>query len=366
MHYISRILIVLALFIFAQNAQAQPPTRRGNDKTIKKESVANVKLTERAKAQYPDIAVSEDVDWRRDIYRSLNLELEDNATLYYPVEPMGEKVNLFTLLFRHVLSGDITAYKYNLDGYESFTEENKMEPKTMLENYLIYYEEKNGELVVGNSDVPSAEVLSYYIKESHYYDQRKGTYGKHITAICPVLHRTGDFSAEVTKYPMFWVNYNDIKPFLAQNRIMASSLNNVAQTTFDDFFARGLYKGDIYKTVNAKNLAISQYCKDSTEIKKEQEKIEQQLKDFENNLWNTKSVAEIKNDSIKVVKDAVNDTIKSKEEDKKVTKSRPTARPAIKKSEKSASKKSNSMNKPKAKAPSKASSGTVSVRRTRR
>ena len=357
--------MVLAIFIFAQNAKAQPPTRRGNDKTVKKESVANVKLTERAKAQYPDIAVSEDVDWRRDIYRSLNLEVEDNATLYYPVEPIGEKVNLFTLLFRLVLSGDITAYKYNLDGNESFTEENKMEPKTMLENYLIYYEENNGELVVGNSDVPSAEVMSYYIKESHYYDQRKGTYGKHITAICPVLHRAGDFSAEVTKYPMFWVNYNDIKPYLAQNRVMASSLNNVAQTTFDDFFAKGLYKGDIYKTINAKNLAISQYCKDSTEIKKEQEKIEQQLKDFEKNLWNTKTVAEIRNDSINAVKEAANDTIKHVEE-KKVAKSGSSARPTIKKSEKSASKKSSNVKKPKAKAPSKASSGTVSVRRTRR
>ena len=357
--------MVLAIFIFAQNAKAQPPTRRGNDKTVKKESVANVKLTERAKAQYPDIAISEDVDWRRDIYRSLNLEVEDNATLYYPVEPIGEKVNLFTLLFRLVLSGDITAYKYNLDGNESFTEENKMEPKTMLENYLIYYEENNGELVVGNSDVPSAEVMSYYIKESHYYDQRKGTYGKHITAICPVLHRAGDFSAEVTKYPMFWVNYNDIKPYLAQNRVMASSLNNVAQTTFDDFFAKGLYKGDIYKTINAKNLAISQYCKDSTEIKKEQEKIEQQLKDFEKNLWNTKTVAEIRNDSINVAKEAANDTIKHVEE-KKVAKSGSSARPTIKKSEKSASKKSSNVKKPKAKAPSKASSGTVSVRRTRR
>ncbi|MBO7272554.1 MAG: gliding motility protein GldN [Bacteroidaceae bacterium] len=355
----------MAIFIFAQNAKAQPPTRRGNDKTVKKESVANVKLTERAKAQYPDIAVSEDVDWRREIYRSLNLEVEDNATLYYPVEPMGEKVNLFTLLFRLVLSGDITAYKYNLDGNESFTEENKMEPKTMLENYLIYYEENNGELVVGNSDVPSAEVMSYYIKESHYYDQRKGTYGKHITAICPVLHRAGDFAAEVTKYPMFWVNYNDIKPYLAQNRVMASSLNNVAQTTFDDFFAKGLYKGDIYKTINAKNLAISQYCKDSTEIKKEQEKIEQQLKDFENNLWNTKTVAEIRNDSINAVKEAANDTIKHVEE-KKIAKSGSSARPTIKKSEKSASKKSSNVKKPKAKAPSKASSGTVSVRRTRR
>lgn len=360
MHYISRILIVLAVLVFTQNANAQPPTRRGSNNTEKKESAMNIKQTERAKAQYPNIATPEDVDWKRDIYRSINLEVENNATLYYPVEPMGESVNLFTLLFRLILSGDITAYKYNLDGYESFTEENKMDPKTMLENYRVYYEENDGKLIVGNSDVPSAEVLSYYVKESHYYDQRKGTYGKHITAICPVLHRAGEFSAEVTKYPMFWVNYNDIKPFLTQNKIMASSLNNVTQTTFDDYFTRGLYKGEIYKTVNAKNLALSQYCKDSTEIKKEQERIEQQLKDFEANLWSTKTVAEIRRDSI----NAANDTIKTDKKEKEVEKSKVT-RTTTKKSKKSVSKK-NSVNKPKEKAPSRSNTGTVSVRRTRR
>lgn len=360
MHYISRILIVLAIFVFAQNADAQPPTRRSGNNTEKKESAVNIQLTERAKAQYPNTTVSEDVDWKRDIYRALNLEVEANATLYYPVEPMGESVNLFTLLFRLILSGDITAYKYNLDGYESFTEENKMDPKTMLENYRVYYEENNGELVVGNSDVPSAEVLSYFVKESHYYDQRRGAYGKQITAICPVLHRAGEFSSEVTKYPMFWVSYSDIKPYLTQNKIMASSLNNVAQTTFDDFFAKGLYKGDIYKTVNAKNLAISQYCKDSVEIKKEQEKIEQQLKDFQTNLWSTKTVAEIRQDSI----NAANDTTTVEKKEKKVER-RTVARPTTTKSEKSVIKKSNT-SKPKESAPIQSTAGTVSVRRTRR
>ena len=360
MHYISRILIVLAVVVFAQNANAQPPTRRSGNNTEKKESAVNIKLTERAKTQYPGMIVSEDVDWKRDIYRSLNLEVENNATLYYPVEPMGESVNLFTLLFRLILSGDITAYKYNLDGYESFTEENKMDPKTMLENYRVYYEENNGELIVGNSDVPSAEVLSYYVKENHYYDQRRGVYGKQITAICPVLHRAGEFSSDVTKYPMFWVNYNDIKPFLSQNKIMSSSLNNVAQTTFDDFFTKGLYKGDIYKTVNAKNLAISQYCKDSIEIKKEQEKIEQQLKDFEKNLWNTKTVAEMRQDSIK----AANDTIKTDKKEKVAEKNK-VVRTTVNKSEKNVNKKNN-ISKPKEQPSSRSTSGTVSVRRTRR
>ena len=67
MHYISRILIVLAIFTFAQTADAQPPTRRGGNNTEKKESAVNIKLTERAKAQYPNTTVSEEVDWKRDI-----------------------------------------------------------------------------------------------------------------------------------------------------------------------------------------------------------------------------------------------------------------------------------------------------------
>lgn len=359
MHYFSKILMILAIIILAQNAEAQPPTRKRNqESTGKQTSAANVDLTERAKSQYPVSTVSEDVDWKRDIYRSLSLEQENNATLYYPVEPMGESMNLFTLLFRLVLSGDITAYKYNLDGYESFTEENKMDPKTMLENYRIYYEENDGEMVVGNSDVPSAEILSYYVKESHYYDQRQGVYNKRITAICPVLHRSGEFSSEITKYPMFWVNYQDIKPYLAQHTVMAGSLNNVTKTSFDDFFTRGMYSGDIYKTVNTKNLAIAQYCKDSTEISREQQKIEQQLKDFKTNLWNSKTVAELRQDSI----NAANDTISTAKKAKKVEKAKNTrlnSAKTSKKSEKAATRKKES-------SPAKSNNGTVSVRRSRR
>ena len=363
MRYISKILIILAVLVIAQNADAQPPTRRNNKgNTEKKESKATVALTERAKSQYPVSNVPQEVDWRRDIYRSLDLETEENATLYYPVEPMDESINLFTLLFRLVLSGDITAYKYNLDGYESFIEENKMEAKSMLENYRVYYEEKDGELIVGKSDIPSAEVLSYYVKESHYYDQRTGVYGKHITAVCPVLHRAGEYSSEVTKYPMFWVKYEEIKPYLTQNTVMTSSLNNVARTTFDDFFTRGLYKGEIYKTVNAKNLAISQYCKDSTEIKNEQLKIERQLKDFETNLWNSNSITETHQDSINNANAVTNDSVKTGNKEKKVV-SRRTTQNSPKKNEKrntkTVKKKKESSSRP-------SSSGTVSVRRERR
>ena len=326
MHYISRIFAIAAVAFVAQTADAQPPARKGENKKEngKAETTAVVELTERAKSQYPVAQTPQEVDWKREIYRSLDLEKEKNASLYYPVEQIGDQCNLFTFLFNNILKGNITAYKYNLDGIEQFTEENIVSPMDLLENYRIYYELKEGELIVGKSDIPSAEVLSYYIKECHYYDQRTGTYGKQVTAICPVMHRSGEFGAEVTKYPMFWLKYDDISPLLTQQCVMSSSLNNVMATSIDDYFRKGCYDGEIYKTVNMRNLAIAQYCKDSAAVKQEQEKIEQQLKDFRTNLWNTKTVAEVRQDSINAAIAAANDTVnntvdKSKEKAPKTT-----------------------------------------------
>ena len=377
MRHISRILIVAALAITTQSTVAQPPSRNnGNAKNAgNKETPGMVEMSERAKLQYPVAQAPQEVAWRRDIYRTISLEDEKNASLYYPVEPMGNNVNLFTCLFHNILKGNITAYKYNLDGVESFTDANIIKPLEILENYSIYYEMKDGQYVVGNSDVPSAEALSYYIKESHYYDQRTGTYGKQVTAICPVLHRSDDYGVGVTKYPMFWLKYDDISALLAMQPLMTSSINNVMSTTMDDFFRNGYYKGEIYKTLNTRNLAITQYCKDSAEIKKEQEKIEQQLSDFRTNLWNTKTVAEMRQDSIKAANEAESANSKTKKTTgrtgvKRTTTSRSsTAKSSTTTKSSSTTKKTSTAktSQPK-KEKSSGSSGSanVSVRRTRR
>ena len=103
----------------------------------------------------------EDVVWKRDIYRQLDLTKDKNAPMYYPVEPMGRQVNLFTYLFRLILTGRINAYTYKLDGNESFDEKDKLAVKDMLERYGIYYEENNGKLtfVVDNSYILNSDSI---------------------------------------------------------------------------------------------------------------------------------------------------------------------------------------------------------------
>lgn len=51
--------------------------------------------------QYPgSVGLPDDVVWMREIYRTLDLTKDTNGALYYPVEPQGSKVNLFTTMFR--------------------------------------------------------------------------------------------------------------------------------------------------------------------------------------------------------------------------------------------------------------------------
>ena len=272
---------------------AQPQKSRvqqNNNRTTTAQKNAAVG-TGRASLMFPTaVDVPEDPSWRRDIYRSIDLTKDENAALYYPVEPQGNSMNLFTLLFKLLNTGKIPAYDYQLDGVENFQQSNRMHFKDMLERQGIFYEVDGNSIKVAQADIPSAEVLSYYVKESSYYDQNTATYHSRIVALCPVLHRAADefsFSENVQKFPLFWVKYDDIKTYLSGQDVMTSNLNNAAKMSMDDFFSTNHYKGDIYMTTNMQNKSLQQYCATDSLLKKEQNRIEKQISDFEEHIWST-------------------------------------------------------------------------------
>ncbi len=295
------VLLGVALYV---QAEAQPARRRVKPNDADKAE----KTVDRASLQFPvAVEVPEDVVWRRDVYRQLDLTLDKNAPLYYPVEPSAGQINLFTYLFDLLLTGKITAYQYKLDGNESFTSRDKVDVKELLERYHIYYEEQNGRPRVNASDIPSAEVSRYYIKESSYFDQRTSTFRTKVTALCPVLMRGDDFGGEVTPYPLFWLKYDDISTYLARHAMMASNYNNVTNMTAADYFSMNLYDGKIYKTNNMQGKVLANYCKTDSAMANEQKRIEKQLSDFEKHVWGH-------DDSVAVDSTAAKEAVETKKE----------------------------------------------------
>ncbi len=299
------LVLVMILALLAPCAQAQPTKRRtttssaaaqAGNPAVKKAT----QTADRASLQFPTAEdMPDDVVWKRDIYRQLDLDLDANAPLYYPVEPQGTQCNLFTYLFRLMLTGRVPAYNYKLDGNESFADADKItDVKELLDRYYIYYEEQNGHLTVADNDVPSAFVRRYYIKESSYLDQRTGTFSTRVTALCPIMLESDDFGDSSSPKPLFWMRYDDLAPYLSRLPIMASNLNNVTLMTADDFFQLGRYDGKIYKTANLQGRVLADYCQTPEEMEQEQQRIEQQLTDFENHVWTIPQPVDTLSDSL--------------------------------------------------------------------
>ena len=302
-----------------QPAQEQPVQKQPAQKPQKQNKVSSA-MSVRAQISFPTVVdMPEEVVWRRDIYREIDLTKNDNAGLYYPVEPQGKQLNLFTYIFKLAQNGYIPVYEYPTDGSDVFTNDTKVEMKTILDNYHIFYEEQDGKLKVDNSDIPSSEVRKFFLKESAYYDQANSSFHIKVLALCPVMLREDDFGGEATQYPLFWVKYSDLEPFLNRQTVMPSSLNNAATMSMDDFFTLNMYRGQIYKTNNAQGKTLAQYCPDEAAMTAEQKRIEKELADFHKTIFgdpvkkdSLDSIAKLDTNKKGKVKSAKNSSNRSK------------------------------------------------------
>jgi len=283
-----RVLVLLMIGLVVGQVMAQPKKSRipQSEQQQKKKNPTSA-MSLRAQISFPTaLEMPEEVVWRRDIYRELDLTKDANAGLYFPVEPQGKQLNLFTYIFKLAQNGYIPVYEYPTDGSDVFTEETKVQMKTILDNYHIFYEEQDGKLKVDNSDIPSAEVKKFYLKECAYYNQANSSFHIKVLALCPVMMRDDDFGGEATQYPLFWVKYSDVEPFLNRQSVMASNLNNAALVSMDDYFTLNMYRGNIYKTNNAQGKTLLQLCEgDTAKMSAEQKRIEQELQDFQKKIY---------------------------------------------------------------------------------
>ena len=295
-----KVVLIFITFTFSLTTSTAQPKRsrlqQQQQQQAQQGSNTQGGMTQRMQLLYPTtVDMPEEVVWRRDIYRELDLNEEENAGLYDPVEPQGKRLNLFTYVFKLALNGYIPVYEYNLDGNENLEATAKVDMKTILDNYHIFYEEKDGKIRVDNSDIPSAEVKMYYLKESAYFDQANSSFHIKPIAFCPVMLREDDFGGEAAKYPLFWVKYSEVEPYLSRQSVKTSDYNDAAQMTMSDYFTRNKYKGKIYKTANRLGKTLAQIAgNDSTKYSEEQKRIEAELEAFRKNIFGDKA----KQDSI--------------------------------------------------------------------
>ena len=293
----SKYLIALVALAGAATAVAQDSSssssivrRRAGDRD-RNASRQAPGVTDRMQQFYSKSSANDaDLMWMRVIYRDLEMDNPKNAALYYPEDVVDGQENLFRIIMRLLADNAIPAYEY-LDGKEIFTDQYRLKVSDMLERFHVLYSpakgstEKNPRFVIEESDVPANEIRSYYILERWEFDAKTNKTRRLVEAICPVLHRADEFGVDAVRYPMFWVKFDAIRPYLAQQYIFIDDDNNLPRYTYDDFFTMAMYDGDIYKTRNLTNRSMMQMFPAPDDRKRAQDSIQNRLESFDKNLW---------------------------------------------------------------------------------
>ncbi|NDV56389.1 gliding motility protein GldN [Parabacteroides sp. 52] len=348
MKHLYYILVLLSAFcVYSVEAQEPPrrtpqATRGGRAETQKNTGLPDLTV----RAQDMNERNTQQVGnarWMRVLYRNVDLSKEVNAPLYYPVRPLNGSMNLFTTIFQLMSEGKLVAYEYNSDGYEAFDEEHIVNFKDVLDRAYIYYEEVPGRpgepssFVINEGDIPSGDVQSYYVKEAWYFDQNNSIFDVKILAISPILTTTDDYGATQTM-PLFWLPYENIRPYINTTYIMTSSINNAKTFTIDDYFRRRMFEGDIIKTENLMNKTMQELYPQPDSLQLAQKAIETQLETFEKSLWfqpDTTAVVDSKADKKAKKKTSVRGRVSSTTEKEKAASTQTTKAAKAPKAEKS-------------------------------
>ena len=130
--------------------------------------------------------------------------------------------------------------------------------------------------------------LKYIIQEQVFFDKHNSRLYSKIIAIAPMqsdrITATEDINAAVHSAILFWIPFDKLRPYLAKQYVIPEK-NDTKRVTFDEFFAKKLYTSYILGDQNVHSRMITRTVRTEKEMKVEQQRIFDELLNFEQDLW---------------------------------------------------------------------------------
>lgn len=250
----------------------------------------------------------QNIKWSRQVYREIffndsTTANRANSLLKYPDEPVSSyvmeggvnklitKQNLFWLIFKLAMTHKVPVYQSN--DYLTFTERDRITNDSIILANLKYISEAKGKYVVKDVYTRSlnSTIIGYLIKENYYFDAEVSELRSQVVAIAPLIESSTMGGTRDYTIP-FWVTYESVLPWFLNYTMMASENNNADVISFDTYFRKRMFKGNIIKIENPLNYTIAKECTECCAdnlqecIKKKQAEVENQIMAFDQKqLW---------------------------------------------------------------------------------
>ncbi len=252
----------------------------------------------------------DDIVWSRTVYRIIDMRDKQNYQLYFPVVPNEKYKSLFRIILEAAVNDSLKTYeKIERDIQPIF---NKVVSKDSLKNFFQICEKdtvnnviRKTPLIVSDSITQQPKVSSYaykdYVKnqlkfliqEIVFFDKHTSRMYSKIIAIAPlnaITETNLTFGTTVDTWSYFqssvlcWYLFDELRPYLAKQYVIPNG-NDTQRLTYDEFFAQKYYSDYLIGDSNLNNRMLLQYIVDPVKIRKEQKRIETELLNFEQDLW---------------------------------------------------------------------------------
>lgn len=244
---------------------------------------------------------ADDIVWSRIVYRVIDMREKQNYQLYFPVRPNDEYKSLFRLMLEAIADG-VPVYKRNPREIKpSFADSVKLSGAELSKAFayndnmdynLLQINPVSQQVVIENTQYRNyvKNQIKFLIQEIVFFDKHTSRMYSKIMAIAPLyaLHPDNVDSKESMAYfrgsVLCWFAFDELRPYLAKQNVISNG-NETQRLTYDEFFAQKLYASYLLGDSNMFNRMLLEYVVDPVKIRKEQNRIETELLNFEQDIW---------------------------------------------------------------------------------
>lgn len=242
-----------------------------------------------------------DILWSKVVWEYVDLNEKINLPFYYPADTINvssDRRSLFDTLLRGIKSGEITEIYDDSYFTSKMTKEevrNKLYRIDTTEAGIdaLNEGETNIEEYIDKISLTSQDIEGYKIKGVWYFDKRQGELKYRLLAIAPVapdvqiMGRDDIDEDNSEQLALFWVFYPNTREVLHNMKVFnpESASNPIS---YDNLLNARRFSSLIYREENIYgNRKISDYIRGNALFQVlESQKIKEQIRDKEINMWN--------------------------------------------------------------------------------
>jgi len=233
-----------------------------------------------------------DVMWKKRIWRILDLKEKMNLPLYYPTDPIEDRISLIDLILYCVDKENLEVYDAALDDEFKVPMTYKQIREEVFGAVDEEYEVEDVEtgiisMRIIKGELHSEEVKQYMLKEVWFFDNQRSIMDVRIIGLCPIRIYSREDNLgmeEEQKQKVCWVYFPSLRHILSRIEVF-NPYNTVDNRSFDDIFMKRRFSSFICQEANVyDNRFIGSY-KIGIDIMYESEKIKDFIFKTEHDLW---------------------------------------------------------------------------------